>query len=87
MALNGDRLQRDGAVRSADQNVGSGAEPEARFGARAAVTAPGAATASIIASKFVAPPVLVGATTYVENAIGMSTPQILAIVAGALPTW
>lgn len=42
-----------------------------------------AGTASMIASKLTIPPTLSGPATAVEAALGMSTPQLLAILAGA----
>ena len=43
-----------------------------------------AGTAAVIARKFSVPHALIGPVTQVENAIGMSAPQLLATFGGAL---
>jgi uncharacterized membrane protein YphA (DoxX/SURF4 family) len=43
-----------------------------------------AGTASIISKKVTLPPALIGPASYIENAVGMAIPQIMAIASGAL---
>jgi putative oxidoreductase len=43
-----------------------------------------AGTAAIINSKLTMPPAVIGATSYMETALGMSTSQFLAILTGAV---